>query len=392
MTSAFASPSEAVTESLLRKLVVATRFNKITGPLNRRPPGTRGVLLGVFSLFAVLALVTLPPLQLRAQAPAQIVGRVEGRDFVIEQPSGAPPAPMDSSKLAAALLPSGSHLDVRSGQARIFLNDGGEIIICGAARLQLLKAQGALTVALDYGTLHIKIAGEEPLTIFTPLIVATPVIIGGGSREIIIGLEQSGKMCLRPASGAVRVEQQLSGQSLLVPQFGQLSLAGGQLAAATPSAPGCSCEMEVAKDNLAKPPLARDTVFSLSANAAKPVVESMKTVVAPPLPSPNSNGGSDGASQPPPVFEAPIYKVLMPALVYDSSSPVPLPDPSPETIILVRSVRIREDTVISGTIQSNGKHESPTLAAKVDPNTQQPQPGFFTRLGGFFRRVFGGKS
>jgi hypothetical protein len=294
--------------------------------------------------------------------------------------------------LAAALLPGGSHLDVRSGQARIFLNDGGEIIICGAARLQLLKSQGALTVALDYGTLHIKIAGEEPLSIFTPLIVATPVIIGGGSREIIIGLEQSGKMCLRPASGAVRVEQQLSGQSLLVPQFGQLSLAGGQLATATPSAPGCSCEMEVATITPVKPPLARDTVFSLSANAVKPVVESMKTVVAPPLPAPNSNGGSDAASQPPPVFEVPIYKVLMPALVYDSSSPVPLPDPSPETIILVRSARIREDTVISGTIQSDGKHESPTLAAKADPNTQQPQPGFFTRLGGFFRRVFGGKS
>ena len=53
---------------------------------------------------------------------------------------------------AANVIASGSRLIVRSGQARITLNGGGEIIICGAARLQLLKSQDAMTIALDLGT------------------------------------------------------------------------------------------------------------------------------------------------------------------------------------------------------------------------------------------------
>jgi len=91
-------------------------------------------------------------------------------------------------------------------------------------------------------------------------------------------------------------------------------------------------------------------------------------------------------------LDIPIYQVLMPALVYNSSTQVPLPDPSPQTIMLVHTVRVHEDTLISGTIESNGKRNLQTLSAKADPNAQKPQPGFFARIGGFFRRVFGAKS
>jgi hypothetical protein len=392
MTIESASPSEADTWPSMRKHFLGTQTLKAAETLCPRIGGSRGISAGAISLLTVLAVGTVWTLQVRAQAPAQIVGRVEGRDFVIEQESATPPTSIDPSKFVAALLPSGSHLDVRTGQARILLNDGGEIVVCGPARVQLLKSQGALTVALDYGKLHIKVSGEEPLTFFTPLIVATPVIIGGGPRETIIGLEQNGQMCLRATSGAVRVEQQLSGQSLLVPQLGQLSLSGGQIEAASPSAPGCACEVEVARDSPSRPPIARDSVFTLNPNAAKPAVETLKTVVAPPHPAPNSNIGSDAASQAPPDLDIPIYQVLMPALVYNSSTQVPLPDPSPQTIMLVHTVRVHEDTLISGTIESNGKRNLQTLSAKADPNAQKPQPGFFARIGGFFRRVFGAKS
>jgi|SRR5579863_828635 len=392
MTTESAYPSEADTWPSMRKHFLGTQTLKTAGTFCPRIGGSPRISAVAISLLTVLAVGAVWTLQVRAQAPAQIVGRVEGRDFVIEQESTAPPSSMEPSNSVSALLPSGSHLDVRTGQARILLNDGGEIFVCGPARVQLLKSQGALTVALDYGKLHIKVTGEEPLTLFTPLIVATPVIIGGGPRETIVGLEQNGEMCLRATSGAVRVEQQLSGQSLLVPQLGQLSLSGGQLAAASPSAPGCACEVEVAKESPSRPPVARDSVFTLNPNAAKPAVETLKTVVAPPLPATNSNRGSDAASQAPPDLDAPIYEVLMPALIYNSSTQVPLPDPSPQTITLVRAVRVREDTVISGTIQSNGKRNPQTLSAKADPNAQKPQTGFFARIGGFFRRVFGSKS
>lgn len=392
MATESASPSEADTWSSMRIHFLGTQNLKPAEILHPRTRCFRSILAGVISSLAILTLGAISTLRLHAQAPSQIVGRVEGRDFVIEQESSTPPTSIGPSGSVPTLLHSGSHLDVRTGQARILLSDGGEIVVCGPARIQLLKSQGALTVALDYGKLHIMIGGEEQLTFITPLIVATPVIIGGGPRETTIGLEQNGQMCLRASSGAVRVEQQLSGQSLLVPQLGQLSLSGGQMTTASPSAPGCACEMEVAKDSPSRPPVARDSVFTLNPTAVKPAVESLKTVVAPPLPPPNSNGASGAASQLPPDLDTPIYEVLMPALVFNSSTQVPLPDPSPQTIKLVRSVRVREDTVISGTIESNGKRNPQTLSAKADPNAQKPQPGFFARIGGFFRRVFGSKS
>src|SRR5579862_9175094 len=174
-----------------------TQVGTTAGRSNPRPPGVNNRILGAFSIFALLVLAGICPQRLDAQAPAQIVGRVEGRDFIVEDASGAPSAGQLPGSVASASLASGSHLDVRSGQARILLDGGGEIVICGAARLQLLKAQGALTVALDYGTLHVNVAGSEPIAIFTPLVLATPVSIGAGARETTIGLESTGQMCLR---------------------------------------------------------------------------------------------------------------------------------------------------------------------------------------------------
>lgn len=362
-----------------------------------QPCISRSFFPGAFSLFTLLAFSAVSPSLLPAQSAPQIVGRVEGRDFVIEDSSSAAPIPQDLTAGSSAVLASGRHLAVRSGQARILLNGGGEIVICGPARLQLLESQGSLTVALDYGTLHINVASAEHITIFTPLVVATPVSVGGDAREATIGLALTGEMCIRAASGAVRVEQQLSGQSLFVPQFGQLSLAGGQLAAAAPSAPGCACEIDAAQLSPASPASTHETIGAIGPAAPRtPVAEPKKPAIAPPFPPPNPGRTSNGASLDPPSLDVPIYRVYMPPLIFDASSPVPPPDPDPSTIILVRSVRVREDTVIRGTIAGagagKGKNDSQTLTAKADPGAQQPQPGFFARVGGFFRRVFGGKS
>ncbi len=386
------SRSDADPESPMTKHYLGYRACTPSRGSHPRVRRSLGLILGALPILAVMVCSAICSSQLLAQAPPQIVGRVEGRDFTVENPPGAPPNSGDLSKSISASLTSGNYLDVRSGQARIFLDGGGQIAVCGPARLQLLKSQGALTVALDYGSVHINIAGEDPITIFTPLIVATPVTIGGGAREATIGLDQSGQMCLRSSSGAVRVEQQLSGQSLLVPQFGQLSLTGGQLTAAAPSAPGCSCEIESAKVSPPRPPTSRDSVIVPTAVAKKPVTEPLKSVIAPPVPAQNSAAASAGVAEAPPTVDVPIYKVLMPPLVYDPSSPPPAPDPNPNMMILVRSVRVREDTIISGTIAPSANRNSRTLAEIEDPFAQQPQPGFFARIGGFFRRVFGGKS
>lgn len=346
----------------------------------------------------VLALLTLGlilPAQLGAQVQPEIVGHVEGQDFRIEAQPGLP-LPSGPS---TGLLASGSRLIVRAGQAQISLNGGGEIIICGAARLQLLKSQGALTVALDYGTLRIRVDDAESLSVFTPQVMATPIAIGGGSRETTIGLEHNGQMCLRALSGAVRISQPLSGESLLVPQYGGLSLSGGQLNPVAAAAPGCACDLDTAKLLPLKPIPARETSGVGSLPAAdlpsqtqsvpleeKPrTLQGTKEVAAPPV-LPRDSVASDAAA--PPSVDTPIYHVLMPPLTFNAANPTPPPDPSPDTMILVRTVRAREETVFSGTVEPKSAVAAPPTAQK-DSSASSAHSGILARIGGFFRRVFG---
>ncbi len=196
-----------------------------------------------FRAAIALALTFSATAVLRAQGNRELVGRVEGHDFVVENSIGEP---VPAGELAEKLS-SGNRLVVRSGQARIILEGGGDILICGAAQLELLKAQGAITIALDHGTLRVHVKKFDPISVFTPLVLATTVAIGGGERDVTVGLEKTGEMCIRAKSGAVRVGQQLSGESLIVPQFGGLTLSGGQINAVSASAPGCTCEADTIK-------------------------------------------------------------------------------------------------------------------------------------------------
>ncbi|PYU37246.1 MAG: hypothetical protein DMG53_28685, partial [Acidobacteria bacterium] len=127
------------------------------------------------------------------------------------------------------VLGSGSDVRVKSGTARIDLVEGGQIGICGPAHLSVLKSGGSLTVALDTGTIHVHIEQDLALTIYTPQIQAQAIAIGDAPRDVLVGFDASSAMCIRANSGAVRAEQQLTGQSVLVPQTGDVLLLNGQL-------------------------------------------------------------------------------------------------------------------------------------------------------------------
>src|SRR5438067_2348663 len=107
---------------------------------------------------------------------------------------------------------SGSDVRVNSGAARIDLVEGGQVSICGPAHLSVLKSGGSLTIALDTGTVRVHVEQELPLTIYAPLIQAQTVAIGNGPRNALVGFDSSGAMCIRANLGAIRVEQQLTGQ------------------------------------------------------------------------------------------------------------------------------------------------------------------------------------
>src|SRR5260370_256796 len=106
----------------------------------------------------------------------------------------------------------------KSGIARIDLVEGGQINICGPAHLSVLKSGNSLTIALDTGTIHVPIEHGLAVNIYTPQIQAQTVAIGDGPRDALVGFDTSGAMCIRANRGAVRVEQQLTGQSILIPQ------------------------------------------------------------------------------------------------------------------------------------------------------------------------------
>jgi len=335
-----------------------------------------------FRAAVVLALTFSAAGQIHAQGTRELVGRVEGHDFVVENSIGEPLPPGE----LAERLSSGNRLVVRSGQARIILEGGGDILICGAAQLELLKAQGAITIALDHGTLRVHVKKSDPVSVFTPLVLATTVAIGGGERDVTVGLGPTGEMCIRAKSGAVRVGQQLSGESLIVPQFGGLTLSGGQINAVSASAPGCTCEADAAR---LSPPRANASQPPLSGSDNRGALGTENFQI-PQISNPLHQSLGLADVNAPPLSEPPVM-IIMPPLVFNASNPDEPADAALETVALARSVRVRQDTIIHGTVEPKGISGS-TPTAKTNSDSNADHPGVFARIGGFFRRLFGGPS
>jgi len=340
------------------RLSAPPRENPIRISLRAFDPRRIGRLLPLFLLI---------PWLLQAQAQPETVGRIEGEDIAVK---GAAGVEVEGGR-STTVLSSGSEVTVRSGQARLVLVEGGEIGICAPAHFSLLKSGGAVTLALDYGRIHARLEHNAPLVIYTPLIVATPIAIGDRPRDTTVGLDVNGAMCLLAASGAVRVEQQLTGQSILVPYGGEVALAGGQLASLRGTAGGCQCEVLSARAN-SPPPRPRPAELSVLARPTKP---------------PEKPAAREEVK--PPAIEEPIYKVLMPPLTFEATAPAP-PTPSPETILLVR---VRPAAVFSGRVESPPRPPAPPpqparSSVSADDAPPKKNTSLGVKIGAFFRRMF----
>lgn len=225
--------------------------------------------------------------------------------------------------------------------------------------------------------------------------------IGADSRDATIGLETSGAMCVHTISGAARLEQQLTGQSVLVPQGGEVSLTGGQLDATISAPSACRCEIAVAKNDLPLPtrstglsalapqtefrpnPPAPQSVYvpekkteNKSVESKKDVENKMEVANGGAKPFEGNESGKRGG---PPAVEQPVYKVLMPPLAFDAKSPAAPPDPSPDTILLVRTVRLRPTVVFHGRVEPSPvitktprSSENTFSAQRSAPKLEQP--------------------
>ncbi|HEV2222321.1 MAG TPA: hypothetical protein VGR84_04905, partial [Candidatus Acidoferrales bacterium] len=330
-------------------------------------------LLNKFGVFGASLLLACGILATRAgaQAAAPILGEIAGDDISVLGPSHI----VNGNSSRAITFGGGSTVIVHAGKARVEFVGGGELEICGPAKFSVLASGEALTVALSFGRVHVKFDASRPITIYTPLIVATPMAIGDQPRDVTVGLMNTGAMCVVAARGAVQVQQQLSGETLVVPQPSEILLQGtSSLGAARAASGSCQCDFdessarssaspagivaqgqtsqklppsqpEPSPKNIAKtpPPARADSATSqISTPAQRTIAKKDATTEQP---------ASRSATSALPPADRPITKIDLPPIGYDATSATAIAEPlSVATLMLAKEARVEPEWIFHGTV------------------------------------------
>jgi hypothetical protein len=167
-------------------------------------------------------------------------------------------------------------------------------------------------------------------------------------EDVFAGLDAAGALCVRANRGAMRLEQQLTGQSIIVPQGGDVLLSNGQLEGLRNTTGRCVCES--APTDLTRPEISRlATAEEARQNAAEAKQSTGET--------------KQEAATATIEKQEPIYQVFMPPLRFDASAKIQ-PEPDPRMILLVRRIRVRPTLIFQGRV------EGEAIVAQVMP----PQP------------------
>jgi len=357
----------------------------------------------------VLGVGLLLPAVLRAQtAPPGAVARIEGADVSVE--GGGVAAANISGDGGLSYVFNGSIVTVHTGRAKLTFAVGGEVDICGPAKITVLDSAGSITLALSIGRIHLQLPAGSPVRVFTPTIIATPIDISGAARDITLGLDLNDSLCVLATSGALRLEQQFTGEGLIVPQAGDFLIAPGKLVPTAGVSGNCECAATQARS--APPPnIPLMGVTSASqlqmpeANAAPPAAADGKGAIPPPA-DPNVQlrvlakedevhplpQAEKAAAPPPPPTAMPIYKIVMPPLGFSASSPSPPEDPSLDAVLLVRTVHVEPEYEFSGHVDPPSLVSTAAVAgatsdtANKKTKKEQKSGGFWAGL----KRLFGG--
>jgi hypothetical protein len=373
------------------------------------------------------AIVLFCPLAARAQdSPFGAIGRVEGRDISCENGTLA----NGGSSSAGPSLPvlNGTVVTVHSGQALLTLFAGGQVDVCGPAKFSVLLSGDAITLALNFGRVRLELPANTVLRIFTPTIIGTPIDIGGGSRDVTVGLSLDDSLCVRATSGAIQLEHQFTGEKLIVPQAGEFFLNAGRLlpVAGTPGSCQCNASVPDPPAPTAAPspdyaiaivpqpapspapvpaPTTTETNPPVSTTAPPPgyavaVIPRPNPPSAPepapvaaetppePAPKPNIEFGmlaEANETHPvvPPAKNAspagtpdslPVYTAVLPALSFMAGSPSRPPDPAEDMVLLVREAQVSPDWEFSGHVVAPEFAQAMQHALGEKPTTPQAQP------------------
>src|SRR5215469_338615 len=373
------------------------------------------LLLQLFLLLVFAMLITAPS---RAQqAPPGTIGRVEGNDVSIEGGSAA--ANGTATSAPSMFVANGSVITVHSGDAHMAILGGGDIAICGPAKFTLLQSGSAITLALNFGRMHVKLPTGSQLRIFTPTIVATPIDIGGTPSDFTVGLDLSDSLCVLAASGALRLEHQFTGEGLIVPQSGEFFLAAGKLLPVAGVAGSCQCvSLQARKSPAVSAPLPRSPEMGLTSKPqpeAPPVAEVAsnpplfpQTEPPPPAAAPDPGPAIQirqlaaanqlhphaptPANEVPdaPAVSIPIYKVVMPPLMFSVNGPAPPGEPSTDMILLVRIAHVEPEWQFKGRVEAPQLEQvsarGPNRSPSAPRSSQKKKGGFWAAL----KRAFGG--
>jgi hypothetical protein len=311
------------------------------------------------------------------EPPSDSVGVIDGESVSVSGPMSLEVV----NGQAKTLLRSGSDVRVKSGAARIDLIEGGQVSICGPAHLSVLKSGGSLTIALDTGTIHVLVERDLPVNIYTPQIQAHTVAVGGGPRDALVGFDSSGAMCVRANRGAIQLEQQLTGQNVLLPQAGDVFIFNGQLENLRSSAGHCACELQTMKET--PPPQVGQLA---SADEARKQAAEAKT------------NKPSATAETAPATEEPVYHVFMPPLIYDAKAKVQ-PEVDPRMIVLVRRVRVRPTLIFQGRVEGVAaaaatpvKPRGPAAAANAPKPAAPASDSFAKRVRNFVRKLWSSSS
>jgi hypothetical protein len=364
-------------------------------------------------LLAWTALLLSAPSALAQDTPLSVVGRIEGNDISVQGPST--PGNDNETKTPSIMVGNGSVVTVHAGDARLTLVSGGEVDICGPAKFTLLQSGAAITLALDFGRVRVQLPASVSLRLFTPTIVATPIDISGGTRDITVGLDLDDSLCVLAASGALQLEHQFSGEKLIVPEAGEFFLNAGKLLPVTGKPGSCQCAAMQTRPrpSFSEPQEYAKMVQPLTAPAvtpSEPVAPSIAATNAPP-PAPETPPNVEFSipahaneahpvappqrthASPAPAATMPVYTVVAP-LSFTAGTPLPPPDDPPiDTVLLVR------ETQVQPTWEFQGHVDAPNFAVAMqhalgesgNPDKPPAEPrkkhhGFW----GTLRRIFEG--
>jgi hypothetical protein len=339
-------------------------------------------------LAAVLALVVFLGQARAAQnAPATVIAHIDGADVSID-------GNMLTKASTLVSVVNGNVVTVHSGQASMRLVDGGEISICGPAKFTVLQSNGEITLALEFGRLHAELPSTITLRVLTPSIVATPIEISGGKRDLTVGLDQDDSLCVLASIGAVQLEQQFSGERLIVPESGDFSLQSGQLVPVADTGQACKCEAvpqivpapaaPAPETAMQSPPAIPQSAIDQAAAQRTPSPSPAQQLTQLPsvevalLARPNEDhpiapDQDPQAAAAPPAESAPVEKIVLPSMVYAAGSPAPPDVPTEETALLIREVHVDSDWEFTGRVESPGFAQAMSQALGEGGPSRQPQ-------------------